>query len=143
MRGKRLAYLLQKRQSEIFFDFCDIIGTAMSKPRIVLVLGDDDGSQLVETLFRFGITPIVHDDMRTGLNKLRHGRFDAIFVDRDHLEADVIEFALNVRDFDVHIPIIAAGKPANSYENRVLLQQPNVFVFEDVPDVVYDKVRCM
>jgi hypothetical protein len=107
----------------------------------VLVLGDDDKSQLVKKLFSFGFTPIVHDDMFEGLKKLRHERFEAVFVDRDHLEADVIEFALNVRDFDERIPIIAAGKPSDAYENQVLMKQRNVFVFDDVPDMIYEKIE--
>lgn len=113
----------------------------MSKSKVVLVFGDDDKSELVEKLFSFGFTPIVHDDMLEGLKKLRHERFDAVFVDRNHLEADVIEFALNVRDFDERIPIIAAGKPSNAYENQVLLMQRNVFVFDDVPYMIYEKIE--
>ena len=108
----------------------------MSKPRIVLVLGDDVESQLVRKLSGFGITPILHkDDMRAGLNKIRHERFDAVFLDRDHLaEADVIEFTLNVRDFDPHIPIIAAGKPASTYEIQASdgeLGHVDDYIFDD------------
>ena len=115
----------------------------MSKSRIVLVLGDDVESQLVERLSDFGITPILHkDDMRAGLNKVRHERFDAVFLDRDHLaDADVIEFILNVRDFDAHIPIIATGKPAGTYENRVLLRQSNVLVFDEVLYMAYEQIE--
>lgn len=108
-----------------------------------MVLGDDDKSPLVEKLSRSGFAPIIHDDMFEGLKRLRHERFEVIFVDRDHLQADVIEFALNVRDFDESIPIVAAGKPSNPFENQVLLKQGNVFVFDKVPDDIHKKIDDM
>ena len=113
----------------------------MSRSKVVLVLGDDDKSPLLEKLLSFGFTAIVHDDMFEGLKKLRHERFDAVFVDRGHLEADVIEFALNVRDFDERIPIIAAGKPSDAYENQILLKQRNVFVFDNAPEMIYERIE--
>lgn len=115
----------------------------MSRSRAVLVLGNDNKSPLVEKLFRFGFVPIIHDDMFEGLKRLRHERFEVILVDRDHLEADVIEFVLNVRDFDESIPIIAAGKSLSPFENQALLQQGNVVVFDKVPDDIHEKIEAI
>lgn len=100
----------------------------MSEINTVLVLGTDAEEQLMETLFECGLVPIVRTEMMEALSKLRHESFAAILVDRDHIDADALEFTLNVRDMNDDIPIIVVGESDAASEDTALEQQNNILI---------------
>jgi DNA-binding response OmpR family regulator len=106
------------------------------KPNAVLVLGSNDNQDLVDVLFDIGYTPIVRERMQGALDRLRHERFAAIIVDRDHVNVDVLEFTLNIRDFDEQTPVVVIGDSTDAQSDQVLLLQGQTFLLEkrDVPD---------
>jgi CheY-like chemotaxis protein len=107
----------------------------------VLVIGKDEKSPLVETLFDFGYMPLLRRDMHDALYKLRHERFRAIFVDRSYEGIDALEFILNVRDINGDIPIILIGQPLDQHEEEILKKQPNLHLFENVHNGAEKKMQ--
>lgn len=106
------------------------------KPTAVLVLGTRESKGLVEVLFDVGFTPIVRQRMQAVLEKLRPGLFAAIIVDRNHVDVDVLEFVLNVRDIDEQTPIVVIGQATDTQNDQALLSQRRIFLLGefDAPD---------
>lgn len=104
----------------------------MSQSTSVFVFGNNSHSRLIEGLFEQGLTPILRRTMLPALEKIRHENFIAIFIDCNAVEIDILEFVLNVRDINSHIPIFVIGKPANESENLSFLNLQNVFLLDDI-----------
>jgi DNA-binding NtrC family response regulator len=106
------------------------------KPTAVLVLGTRESKGLIEVLFDVGFTPIVRQRMQAVLEKLRPGLFAAIIVDRNHVDVDVLEFVLNVRDIDEQTPIVVIGQATDTQNDQALLSQRRIFLLceFDAPD---------
>lgn len=105
------------------------MGTSSS----VLVLGTDERSDLVETLFDLGFMPLMRKEMQRALDRIRHEQFAAVFLDRKKGEVDVLEFILNVRDIDPQVPVIVIGKVAEESQRKFIFTQEHVFLFNDTP----------
>lgn len=93
----------------------------------VLVLGSYKECKLNDALSRAGFTPIVRRSMQEALDKIRHGRFAGIVVERDWVDVDVLEFVLNVRDYDPHTRVIVAGKSTDPITDRALESMRRTF----------------
>ena len=85
------------------------MGLAM-KPALVLILGRAGKGNLGKLVFELGLSAVVRERMQDALDRLRRGGFAAILVDQDHVEVDVLEFVLNVRDIDKHVPVFVVGR---------------------------------
>lgn len=99
-------------------------------PAVVLVLGSARSSRLSRQLAELGLRPLTQFTMRDALDRLRHGRFTAVLVDREHASADVLEFVLNVRDLDPHTPIVIVGHSTQPAEDELLTSQVRTYVLD-------------
>lgn len=88
----------------------------------VLVIGTNDSDDLLEALLERGCTAAVSDHIEGAVRKLRHGEFGLVFIDRDHIEADLVELVLNVRDVDASVPILVIGCVADREVDEQLRQ---------------------
>jgi two-component SAPR family response regulator len=77
--------------------------------RDVLVLGNHANRDLVNVLSKIGFIPQLWGSMQHSLDRVRHEKFAAIFIDRKFTRADVLEFILNVRDINREIPVVVIG----------------------------------
>ena len=93
----------------------------------VLVLGTDDNKELMELLFNAGLAPVVRKTMRGVLAILPRERFAAILVDRDHIDDDLLEFVLNVRDVAPETPVVIVGEEADPKSNEALMRQHKIY----------------
>lgn len=80
----------------------------MNSPN-VLVLGNHANRDLVDVLSDIGFVPQLWGSMQHSLDRVRHEKFTAIFIDRKFTHADVLEFILNVRDINQEIPVVVIG----------------------------------
>lgn len=103
------------------------------KPPAALVLADKRNEALADSVFSAGLTPIFRDALEPALHKLRHDRFVLILIDRGHVDVDVLEFALNVRDFDQGTPIVVFGAARSPEEDRALVQSNIAVVMRERP----------
>jgi hypothetical protein len=93
----------------------------------VLVLGSYKEKKLNDALSRAGFNPVVRRSMREALNKVRHEGFVGIVVQRDWVEVDVLEFVLNVRDYDSDTRIVVVGNSSDPPTDRTLAQMDRTF----------------
>lgn len=100
----------------------------MSDVNTILVFGTDEPNPLMDTLFDIGYVPIVRKNMGEAISKLRHDLFAAVIIQRDQIEADTLEFILNVRDLNEQIPVFVVGNSTDQDENRALSNQENTFL---------------
>jgi len=103
----------------------------MSSSTTVLVLGAEQESTLIEMLFDMGVVPIVRKRMLPALDRIRHESFDAVFLDENRGDVDVLEFVLNVRDHDSEIPVVVVGGISNDREHRLVYSMQPVFLVKD------------
>jgi hypothetical protein len=90
----------------------------------VLVLGSYKEKKLNDALSDAGFRPVVRRSMREALDKIRHEAFVGIVVERDGVDVDVLEFVLNVRDYDADTRILVVGDPRT---DRVLASMDRTF----------------
>ncbi len=97
----------------------------------ILVLGDENDTDLRESLFSIGLIPLYRENMQDLLGKLRQGAYDAVVVDQDQERADVLELLLNVRDLNETIPVIILGAQKSFVElDQMLGSQPHAFMIK-------------
>lgn len=109
------------------------------KATALLVLGSVTDRTLVDALFDLGFAPLVRDSMSSALSKLRSERFAAVLVDGDAIDVDVLEFVLNVRDINEHVPVVVVGRPFDEGSEEVLrehLTRLRTVVLDGSPDEV-------
>jgi two-component SAPR family response regulator len=70
--------------------------------------------------------------MQHSLEKLRHGKFAAILVDRKCTHADVLEFILNVRDINENISVIVIGTAEDERIDKTILEQDHTIILNEV-----------
>jgi len=102
----------------------------------LLVLGSSTDRKLVDALFDLGFAPLVRDSMSSALSKLRSERFAALLVDRDSADVDALEFVLNVRDIDEHVPVVVVGRAGDGDDEEALRAQPGTQVLDRSPERV-------
>lgn len=109
------------------------------KATALLVLGSVTDRTLVDALFDLGFSPLVRDSMPSALSKLRCERFAAVLVDRDSADIDALEFVLNVRDIDEHVPVVVVGGSLDAGDEKALrahLTHLGTVVLDGSPDQV-------
>ena len=103
------------------------------KPSAALVVADIQDGPLADALFATGLAPVFRRTLESALDALRRDRFDLIVVDRDHARVDVLEFVLNVRDFDASTPVLVSAAVPDPEHDRALGTQPGAKVVLDPP----------
>lgn len=92
----------------------------------VLVLDNPKKSILMDDLFEIGVIPITRTNISDAIKVLRHEQLRAIIINTRSIFDDVIEFILNIRDFNLNIPVIIAGVPPDRQEEQALRKQKGV-----------------
>ena len=101
----------------------------------VLVLTNDEQSELIETLFDLGYVPLIRKKMITILKDVHHKHVEVIFLDLQCIEIDALEFVLNVRDIDQHLPVVIVDGKKIEGEKQILSQQ-NIFLISNAFDQI-------
>lgn len=92
----------------------------------VLVLTHDEHSDLIDTLFTLGYVPIIRQNMVSALKEIHHKSAAVVFLDVKFVAIDALEFIINVRDIDQHLPIVILN---GSIEGETeILNQQNTFI---------------
>ena len=95
----------------------------------VLVLTNDDQSNLLEALFDLGYIPLIRQRMWPALQEIKHNNVDIAFLDLTCVEIDALEFVINVRDIDQHLPIVIVDGLMEG--EKEILNQKNIFVISN------------
>lgn len=92
---------------------------------LLLIVGDRIDGHLLEALQGAGYTAVFMKSMEDALSHVRDGRFVAVVVDCRPMCEDVLEFALNVRDFRGTIPMMVIGAHGENEAGLLMGGQPN------------------
>jgi len=92
----------------------------------VLVLTNDEQSDLVDTLFELGYIPLIREKMVTALKDIHHKSAAVVFLDMQFVEIDALEFVINVRDIDQHLPVVIVNGSIEG--EKEILNQHNTFI---------------
>ena len=91
----------------------------------VLVLTNDETSEVVEALFDLGYVPLIRTKMTTALKDIRHKCVTVIFLDLRCVEIDALEFVINVRDIDQYLPVVIVNGSMEG--EKQIFDQQNIF----------------
>jgi FixJ family two-component response regulator len=97
----------------------------------VLVLGNHANRDLVDVLSNIGLSPQLWGSMQHLLDRVRHEKFAAIFIDRKFTRADVLEFILNVRDINQEIPVVVIGPVKDERAEKKIRRMDHTIIFDD------------
>lgn len=106
----------------------------------VLVLTNDEHSDLFDTLFSLGYVPIIRHKMVSALKEIHHKSAAVIFLDVQFIEIDALEFVINVRDIDKHLPIVILNGSIEG-ETEILNQQNTYIIaraFDQIEQILYE-----
>ena len=92
----------------------------------VLVLTNDEQSDLVDTLFDLGYVPLIRKELTSTLKDIHHKCVGVIFLDLQCLEVDPLEIVISVRDVDHHLPVVIVNGKDIEGRNQILDLQ-NIF----------------
>jgi len=84
----------------------------------------------VNALLDLGFSPMLRSSMSSALSKLRSERFAAVLVDRGTIDVDALEFVLNVRDINEHVPVVVVGPTDDTDDEEALRAQPGTQVLD-------------
>lgn len=91
---------------------------------LLLIVGDRIDGHLLEALQGAGYAAVFMKSMEDALSHVRDGRFVAVVVDCRPMCEDVLEFALNVRDFRSTIPLVVIGAHGENKSGLLMGGQP-------------------
>jgi ActR/RegA family two-component response regulator len=92
----------------------------MQNPKI-LILGSGDQPRLRRALAESDFVPCTRASIRSALDMVRHERPAAVVVNGRRASEDPLEFVLNVRDVDEHVPVLVFGlRGWTDHDKRVL-----------------------
>jgi len=94
----------------------------------VLIVSERKNNSLSQAISNVGYSPLFQKNMNGALDKLRREKFAAILVDIKRVDIDVLEFVLNVRDFDEQTPVIFIGRLPEKNNEATLLTLNNSFL---------------
>jgi len=94
----------------------------------VLVVSERKNNSLSQAITNAGFSLLFQKNMSGALDKLRREKFAAILVDRKRVDIDVLEFVLNVRDFDEQTPVIFIGRLPERNNEATFLTLNNSFL---------------
>lgn len=100
----------------------------------VLILGSYKQQKLNEALASAGFDPVVRRSMHEALDKVRHDQFAGIVIERDWVDVDVLEFILNVRDYDQSTRIMVVGGAGDPQTDQALSAMRETFNVGRVED---------
>lgn len=104
------------------------------KSASILLLGSEKESELAEALFELGFELVSRVSMFGALERIRHAEFAAIVIDRQSIDFDMLEFALNARDVDEETPIIVVGRSEDPENDKRLALLNNIHFIGNIQD---------
>ncbi len=98
----------------------------MSQAMSLLLLSNDEKSDLVDDLFNLGYTIYVRNNINDIIKIMRHHSYFAALIDHNSVEVDVLESILTIRDFYPELPIIIIDGFFEGMD--VVMKQKNIFI---------------
>ena len=98
----------------------------------VLVLTNDEQSELVGTLCDLGYDPLIRKQMATALREVHHKQVAVLFLDLQCADIDALELVINVRDIDQDLPVVIVNGFIEG--KKEILKQPHIFVISKALD---------
>jgi DNA-binding response OmpR family regulator len=71
----------------------------------ILIISDDENSEIIKTLNRRKMVTVIRRTILTAMDFLRYNDVSAIIIDKKHRDVDILEFSLNIRDINKVTPI--------------------------------------
>lgn len=102
----------------------------------VLILGTKGSFALSDLVFDARATPILRETMSATLAEMRKQKFVAVVVDYPHIEDDLLEFVLNVRDIDESMRVFVVTDDVEAAQEALPLSRGNL-AFVTMPELVH------
>ena len=102
----------------------------------ILVITDDENSELVRVLLKQKIIPITRQSLQSAIQLMRHIDFSAVVIDKIHHNVDTLEFILNARDFSINTPIFIPEKFFLNNEWRKIKKLKQVHVYDNINSII-------
>ena len=97
----------------------------------ILIIGVTIHHDLIKIIYKLGFLTSLINTLENAIKKIRHEKFIAIIIDRRYnISIDILEFILNIRDFNDSIPIFIIGKLNNQGEDGILLDQNKTYIVD-------------
>jgi DNA-binding NtrC family response regulator len=103
----------------------------MEKQKHILVITDDENSQVIEMLLRLQVVPVIRRSIMSAINLLRHLSIIAIIIDKQHQDVDSIELILNARDVAGKIPIFVPEQYQRKVDWSIILTLGKIIVYNE------------
>jgi DNA-binding NtrC family response regulator len=103
----------------------------MEKQKHILVITDDENSQVIEMLLRLQVVPVIRRSIMSAINLLRHLSIIAIIIDKQHQDVDSIELILNARDVAGKIPIFVPEQYQRKVDWSIILTLGKTIVYNE------------
>lgn len=103
----------------------------MEKQKHILVITDDENSQVIEMLLRLQVVPVIRRSIMSAINLLRHLSIIAIIIDKQHQDVDSIELILNARDVTGKIPIFVPEQYQRKVDWSIILTLGKIIVYNE------------
>jgi hypothetical protein len=103
----------------------------MNNDKHVLIITDDENSDIVRMFLRHRIIPITRRSIISAIYLLRHLHIVAIIVDKELQNVDTLEFILNARDIAHEIPIFVPDTFNKKEDWADVKDQVNVLIYND------------
>jgi len=87
--------------------------------QILTIVGRGD-SHLSEDLSEIGYRPLTAQSMWTAISAMRSDHFAAVFIDVAHIDDDILELVLNIRDISTVVPVVIVGELTDERLTRAL-----------------------
>lgn len=102
----------------------------------ILVITENENSDIVRTLLRHRAIPITRRSIQSAIDLLQHTNIIAIVIDREHKSIDSLEFILNVRDITEGIPIYIPDEFSRKEDWSIINNLENIVVYEDKKQIL-------
>ncbi len=107
----------------------------MSALSVILVCTRDH-AKLSNELVHAGFAPDLQNRIETVLDSIRRGQTAGVLIDSDHIDVDLLELVLNVRDMDSIVPIAIVGQYGVRESLAPLLpRMENVLLLSSKPEI--------
>jgi DNA-binding NtrC family response regulator len=113
----------------------------MNNEKHILVITDDENSDIVRLLFRHRIIPITKRSILSAIYVLQHLDIVAVIIDKELQNVDTLEFILNARDIDRKVPIFVSNSITNQEDWKIIKNESKVVVFKDENDLIKNTVN--
>ena len=110
---------------------------------LILIIGVTIHHDLTKIIYKLEFLSSLTNTLEKAIEKIRHEKYAAIIIDRRYnVPVDILEFILNIRDFNDSIPVFIIGKLNNREEDRVLFDQNEIYII-DIKELAHclNKIR--